>query len=70
MNQALRAVGLGFGYVADNLLLTNLDLDIPFGRVVGLTGRSGSGKSTLLYLLGLMLVPRLGRVDQCASRSS
>lgn len=63
MNQALRAVGLGFGYVADNLLLTNLDLDIPFGRVVGLTGRSGSGKSTLLYLLGLMLVPRLGRVE-------
>ena len=63
MNLALRAVGLGFGYAADTRLFTDLDFEIPFGRVVGLTGRSGSGKSTLLYLLGLMLDPRAGHIE-------
>src|SRR5690606_14870843 len=52
-----------FGYAADTRLLTDLDFEIPFERVVGLTGRSGSGKSTLLYLLGLRLDPRSGHIE-------
>lgn len=39
-----------FSYSGESIL-SGLTLDLPKGRVVGITGRSGSGKSTLLRLL-------------------
>lgn len=39
-----------FGY-ADRLILENISLDIPKGKVVSVMGGSGSGKTTLLRLM-------------------
>lgn len=41
---------VSFSY-GDEAILEHLDLRIPAGKVLGISGRSGSGKSTLLRLL-------------------
>jgi len=43
-------------------LLTDITLDIPRGKVVGIMGSSGCGKSTLLRLIGGQLYPQAGTV--------
>jgi phospholipid/cholesterol/gamma-HCH transport system ATP-binding protein len=53
--------GLRFAY-GERPLLTNITLDIPRGKVVGIMGSSGCGKSTLLRLIGGQLVPQAGSV--------
>ncbi len=42
-------------------VLRGIDLTIPYGDVVALTGPSGSGKSTLLNILGCLDRPSKGR---------
>src|SRR5437868_232848 len=57
--------GLSHGYVTSTGRLTvldDLDLSIPAGAHVTLTGPSGSGKSTLLSLLGGLDRPQAGSV--------
>ena len=55
---SVRGLGVAFGA---KLAVSGVDLDIPAGRIVGLTGDAGSGKSTLgLALLGLVKPP--GRI--------
>ncbi|AGT11077.1 ABC transporter ATP-binding protein [Paracoccus aminophilus] len=44
-------------------LLTDLTLDLPAGKVVGLIGHNGSGKSTLLKLLARQLRPSAGGIS-------
>lgn len=43
-------------------LLRDIDLDIPAGRTVGITGRTGSGKTLLASLVGRLVEPTRGRV--------
>lgn len=47
---ALRNVS--FGYDRSRLILKDLDLQVPRGKVVALMGGSGSGKTTILRLIG------------------
>ncbi len=43
-------------------LVHDINLTIPRGQFVAITGPSGSGKSSLLYLLGLLDVPTQGEI--------
>ncbi len=54
---------LSFRYRADGRdILTDIDLAIRPGEVIGVVGRSGSGKSTLTRLLQRLHVPQRGRI--------
>ncbi len=44
------------------VVLKNLELSVPKGQFLSITGRSGSGKSTLLYQLGLLDKPNAGEI--------
>ena len=55
----LRAVTCGYG---DRVILSNLNLVVPRGKVVGLMGTSGGGKTTVLRLIGRQLLPMSGEV--------
>jgi len=44
------------------VVLKGLDLSVPKGQFLSITGRSGSGKSTLLYQLGLLDKPNSGEI--------
>lgn len=64
----IRAVALGRRF-GDRDVLRGLDLDIPQGAFLLVTGGNGSGKSTLLSLLAGLLAPTDGRLEVDASRS-
>ena len=53
---------VGMSYQAESAALSDINLKIPKGDFVLLTGQSGAGKSTLLKLLYAELVPTRGQV--------
>jgi ATP-binding cassette, subfamily B, bacterial len=57
----VRFESVTFGY-RDNLVLPDLDLDVPAGQTVALVGETGAGKTTIARLLGRFYDPRSGRV--------
>ncbi|KAB8196538.1 ATP-binding cassette domain-containing protein [Nonomuraea phyllanthi] len=57
----LRAEGVTLGY-DDQAIVTNLDVEIPDGRVTAIVGANACGKSTLLRGLARLLKPSHGAV--------
>jgi ABC-2 type transport system ATP-binding protein len=62
MRTVLQAHGLGKKY-GRRWALTDCDLEVPAGHVVGLVGPNGAGKSTLLNLAVGMITPSAGSVE-------
>jgi ABC-2 type transport system ATP-binding protein len=62
VNAVLQAHGLGKKY-GRRWALTDCELEVPAGHVVGLVGPNGAGKSTLLNLSVGMLTPSAGSVE-------
>ena len=62
MTAVLHAQGLGKKY-GRRWALTDCDLEVPAGHVVGLVGPNGAGKSTLLNLAVGMITPTAGSVE-------
>jgi ATP-binding cassette subfamily B protein len=55
--------GVSFSYPGRGApVLSNIDLEIPAGKMVAIVGRSGSGKSTLAHLILGLHRPSAGRV--------
>ncbi|MCC6224319.1 MAG: ATP-binding cassette domain-containing protein [Thermoleophilia bacterium] len=51
-------------------VLDRVDLDVPAGGFLLVTGRNGSGKSTLLRLLAGLLAPSAGELELAVERSA
>ena len=56
------SVNINSHYLGGNLILEDIDLRIPDGKVLGLVGTNGSGKSTLLRLMSGVYIPDSGSV--------
>jgi ABC-type Fe3+/spermidine/putrescine transport system ATPase subunit len=54
--------GVSFRNRSNLLILSDLDLKFPLGKITALLGKSGSGKTTILNLLGGFLHPTSGVV--------
>lgn len=52
---------LNIGY-ADTLIVNNLNLSIPEGKITALVGSNGSGKSTILKTMARLMKPSSGAV--------
>lgn len=57
----LRIEGLSAAY-GDEIVLRDIDLDVPAGQLLCVLGPSGGGKSTLLRVIAGLEEPRTGRV--------
>ena len=55
--------GIGFGYLPDRHVLTEVDLVARRGTITAVVGSTGAGKSTLMALLLRLADPDTGRVE-------
>lgn len=60
-SHSLVADSLTLAY-GDRIVVADLDLEVPAGRITAIIGANGCGKSTLLRALGRLISPRAGRV--------
>lgn len=61
-NPLVEIKDLSFGYTAARMILKNITMTVPRGKVVALMGGSGCGKTTLLRLIGGQVRPTSGAV--------
>ena len=62
MSKVLTCEKLTKVYGKEKTALDGIDLELDFGRIVGLLGPNGSGKTTLLKLANGLLQPTEGRI--------
>lgn len=48
--------------------LSDISLELPAGKIVGLLGPNASGKSTLLKLVAGLLTPTSGSIEVCGQK--
>ncbi|KAA9087112.1 ABC transporter ATP-binding protein [Microbacterium radiodurans] len=60
-DRTLAAEGLRLGY-GDRVIVDDLTLGVPGGRITAIVGANACGKSTMLKSLARLLSPRAGRV--------
>jgi ATP-binding cassette subfamily C protein LapB len=59
----LKLEGVSFAYAnADKAVLDDINLEIPPGRYIAITGQDSSGRSTLLKLMNGLLTPSAGSI--------
>jgi ABC-2 type transport system ATP-binding protein len=63
----LEARGLGKRY-GRSWALSECDVTVPAGRVVGLVGPNGAGKTTFLHLAVGLLAPTTGTIEVLGQR--
>jgi ATP-binding cassette subfamily B protein len=61
-NQNLRFKNVSFSYVADQPVISDLNLEITYGQTVAIVGATGSGKTTLVNLLGRFYEHQVGQI--------
>jgi ATP-binding cassette subfamily B protein len=62
-NQNLRFKNVNFSYVADQPVISDLNLEITYGQTVAIVGATGSGKTTLVNLLGRFYEYQQGDIE-------
>ena len=62
LQQAIEFVGVDFSYDNKDLVLQNINLTIPRGKMTALVGASGAGKSTLVDLIPRFYDPTNGQI--------
>jgi ATP-binding cassette, subfamily B, bacterial len=63
LTQGIRFEHVSFAYPGtDRLVLNDVTVEFPAGRVVAIVGENGAGKSTLVKLLAKMYEPTTGRI--------
>lgn len=59
----LKIENINFGYSKENSILSNVNLTIQRGEIVGIYGKSGAGKSTLAKIIAGYLTPNSGVIS-------
>ena len=65
MSSVLSVKGLSKYYTAQAPALSDINLELEPGRIVGLLGPNGSGKTTLIKLIAGLLTPSRGSISVC-----
>lgn len=61
-NKAIRYENVAFSYNEDNPILTDVNFEVPGGKMYAIVGPSGSGKSTVVNLIPRLYDVNAGRV--------